>query len=132
MKFLTTLLLLLIWGNISAQTPSDLVGTWKLKTVRDSTEKKCKGIEKYVLIIHPDHTYDMYFGGSSGASGRWEIEGNKIKFDAQSIADPCMEWRVDKEFKSFEITNDGMLVIDMFICSNAKGKSYFKKKKSAA
>ncbi|MBX2942745.1 MAG: hypothetical protein KF860_10390 [Cyclobacteriaceae bacterium] len=114
-----------------SQKQSDLylLGTWKLKTVLDSSGKKCLKIDKYKLTFNSDSTYIMNFGRSSFILGTWTVVDNKIKFNAQSIADPCFEWEADKQFKSFEINDQGILIIDMFICSTINGRSHFKKMK---
>lgn len=129
MKFLVTFVFFLIQTINHAQVESNLVGTWKLKTVLDSSGKKCKGIKKYTLIINADHSYQMNFGGTSGVVGQWAIDANKIKFDANTVVDPCMEWRFDDEFKSYEITDAGMLIVDLFICGEMDGRSCFEKVK---
>lgn len=127
MKLIIAVLTLVILNGTVAQGQSDLTGTWKLKKVVETSGKKCSGIQHYTLVLHSDKTYEMLFGGTSWISGKWELDVNKLKFEAQSIADPCMEWRVDNEFKSFEVTEDGILIIDLFMCNILDGRSYFKK-----
>jgi hypothetical protein len=128
-KFLITLFFFLIQTINHAQQQSNLIGTWKLKTVLDSSGKKCKGIKKYTLTINADTSYKMDLGGTSGVVGHWSVDGNKIKFEANTVVDPCMEWSFDDEFKSFEITDAGALIIDFFICGEVAGRSYFEKVK---
>jgi hypothetical protein len=129
MKFLLALFFFLIQTINHAQQHSNLIGTWKLKTVLDSSGKKCKRIKKYTLTISADNSYIMNFGGTSGIAGHWSTDGNKIKFDAKTVVDPCMEWNSDDEFKSYEIMDSGTLIIDLFICGEVAGRSYFKKLK---
>lgn len=130
MKLLIVTLTLLIINSSVIQGQSELIGRWKLKMVLDNSGKKCSQIKKYDLVIYPDNKYEMLFGTTSWVSGKWELEESKIKFEAATIADPCMQWRSDKELKSFEITDDGILIIDFFICGIVDGRSYFKKMKS--
>lgn len=128
-KFLIALFFVLIQTINHAQQQANLIGTWKLKTVLDGSGKKCKGVKKYTLTISADTSYKMDFVGTSGIAGHWSVEGNKIKFDAKTVVDPCMEWSSDDEFKSFEITDADKLVIDLFICGEVAGRSYFEKVK---
>lgn len=127
MKLFLFIVFSLTFAVSFSQKQSDLLGTWKLKTVLDSSEKKCLKIDKYKLTFNSDSTYIMNFGRTSFVLGRWTVVGNRIKFYAQSIADPCFEWKVDEEFKSFKINDQGILIIDLFICGNTNGRSYFKK-----
>lgn len=129
MKLFLLIFLSLTFAVSFSQKQSDLLGTWKLKTVLDSSEKKCQKIVKYKLTFYSDSTYVMNFGGTSGVLGTWTVMDNKIKFDAKSVADPCFEWKVDKEFKPYKINAQGILIIDMFICGTLSGRSHFKKMK---
>lgn len=129
MKLFLLIFLSLIVTVSFSQNQLDLLGTWKLKTVLDGSEKKCQKIDKYKLTFYSDSTYIMNFGRTSGVLGKWSIADNKIKFYAQSISDPCFDWKVDEEFKSFEIDDQGILIIDMFMCGTVNGRSYFKKMK---
>lgn len=121
--------LLLISSSCMAQTQFNVLGSWKLKSVVDSVGQKHSNVNKYKLSFYSDSTYLMDFGGTASAYGSWALANNKIKFDAKTVSDPCFEWKSDKEFKSLELNDQGMLVIDMFICGNTSGKSYFKKMK---
>lgn len=130
MKLLIVTLTLLIINSSVVKAQSELIGRWKIKMVLDNSGKKSSEIKKYDLVIYPDNKYEMLFGGTSWVSGKWELEESKIKFEAATVADPCVEWNSDKEFKSFEIRVDGILIIDFFICGIVDGRSYFKKMKS--
>lgn len=129
MKFTTVLCFLSIQSLTFAQGQQDFVGVWKLKTVIDNSGKRCSGIRKFTLTLDTDSSYYMYFGGTSWVEGKWVTEGDKIQFDAQTIADPCMEWTYDKDFKDLYLTEDKTLIIDMFICGTVDGSSYFRKKR---
>lgn len=127
MKLVITVLAFVILNGTVVYGQADLTGTWKLKKVIETSGKKYSGAKSYTLVLRADQRYEMYFGGTSWISGKWELNVTKLKFEAQSIADPCMEWKFDNEFKSFEMTSDGTLIIDMFVCNIPEGRSYFKK-----
>lgn len=127
MKLLIAIFTLLLINCSVAQGQSDLIGTWKLKNVVETSGKKSKDVKRYKLIIYANKKYAILFGGTSWISGEWEQEGNKIKFESQTVSDPCMEWSFDHEFKPFEIADNGILIIDIFICGTVDGRSYFKR-----
>ncbi len=93
--------LLVIYQGVMGED-SRLTGTWEQKVTVDAS----RGVEEWVLVVHPDGSYDF---SSTGRHGVFKHSGTFTASDGQwSMVSETIEWR---DFGTYQVPESGILVM---------------------
>lgn len=130
MKYVGLCIAVLYQLTCFGQSATDLIGTWQIEKVVNSTSSSinsCEGVTEYKLTFKSDNSYSFDAGPGYITSGKWKIEGGKINFFDSKLSDPSQGTVADHAYP-YAINEDDILIIDEYICSELGGKTYYVKK----
>jgi hypothetical protein len=129
MRYLFTIITLLIVQAVLGQTENELVGTWQIEKVvnHGTSSLPCEEVTEYTLTFNADNTYEFNAGPGFITAGKWELKGSSISFFDNKLEDPSQGNVADHAYP-FELLNEDQLIIDEYICSELGGKTYYRRK----
>jgi hypothetical protein len=125
-SFLTILLLTLFTGLYSQE--SELIGTWNLERHVVDSGYPCTDENKMTYTFMSDHTYTLDVNGYK-TTGRWVIMGTTIYYYDSKLQNPA-DGSVGNHAYEYNISKNGELIQQDYVCSELGGTSYYKKQVS--
>lgn len=131
LNYIILFLILIAKLKLYSQSNSDLIGDWEIVNIINNTSSSLGNcIEEsigYTQSFYKDSTYFFDQEPGHDISGKWYIVGNEIRYYNSTCGSDSIPY--GNGFYAFEITADTTLIISEFMCSEAGGKTYYKKKK---
>lgn len=130
MKYILILIAMFTHLTSCSQSKVDLIGTWQIAKIVNNSSSNIAGCmeaaTEYKLTFYADNTYSFDAGPGYMITGSWKIEGNTISFFNCQLADPNQGVIADHAYP-FEMDEDGLLIIDEYLCSESGGKTYYER-----